>query len=560
MSDPSGSEERAQVSPGEGDARGSGEGRAQVSPGEGDARDSGEERAQVSSGEGDAREKRTDPGVWRRLSPRMLLIHPIKEIGRFLPALIAVVVAGSTGGQNWWGVAAAAGAIAFGVLRWITTRYRFTPDQVQLRHGLLSTTTVSAPIDRVRSVDVTASVMHRALGLAEVQIGTGAGEKALKLDGLTSAEAAALRGDLLHRAAKATPERAVDDATAPPGDDVGETRVAAAYETEAVVYQLNPAWIRYAPFGPAGLIAALAILGVGSQFLNESGIGWGEDGLVAGAADRLAAIGVIAAVLAVLVGALVLIVVLALLGYLLAFHGFRLTRDARGGSYHVSRGLLTTRATSLEIRRLRGVEVHRHLPLRWVGGAYLSAITTGVKDDGRGMSSTLTPPSPEQVVVHTADEVLGEDLFDVPLQRHGAAAMRRRYTRAMAGAAVPAALLVVAAVIWDLPALGVCAILPLAAGVALGWSRAHWLGHAVTERFLVTRSGSIGLSTNVIERRGAVGVTVRRSFFQRRAGVATVSLATAAGNKDYPVVDLPQDQVGKLASQIVPGHIEQFLR
>ncbi|HWC24274.1 MAG TPA: PH domain-containing protein [Flexivirga sp.] len=518
-----------------------------------------EERAEISPGESGAREQPTDSGVWRRLSPRMLLIHPVKELIRFLPALVAVVVAGSTGGQNWWGLLAAAGAIGLGVLRWFSTRYRFTADQVQLRHGVLNTTTVSAPMDRVRSVDVTASVMHRALGLAEVQIGTGAGEKALKLEGLTSSEAAALRGELLHRGAEGAPEP-VGASPGSHGDVGGASHPTAAYQPETVVYQLNPAWIRYAPFGPAGLVAALAIVGVGSQFLNESGIGWGEDGLVAGTVDRLAAIGVIAAVLAVLVGALVVIVVLALLGYLLAFHGFRLTRDGRGGTYHVSRGLLTTRATSLEIRRLRGVEVHRPVPLRWAGGAHLSAITTGVKEDGRGMSTTLTPPSPADVVTGTADAVLGGKVVGIPLRSHGAAATRRRYTRALAGAVVLVALLIAAAVVWNLPALGVCAVLPIAGGVLLGRSRAHWLGHAVTDRFLITRSGSIGLSTNVIERRGAVGVTVRRSFFQRRAGVATVSLATAAGNKDYPVLDLPQDQVGKLAAQIVPGHVEQFLR
>ncbi len=518
-----------------------------------------EGRTEVSPGESSVPEELLVSGDWRRLSPRMLLIHPIKEVGRFLPALIAVVVAGSAGGQNWWGLLAAAGAIAFGVLRWFSTRYRFTADQVQLRHGVLNTSTVSAPIDRVRSVDVTASVMHRALGLAEVQIGTGAGEKALKLDGLTSSEAAALRGDLLHRAASAAPEPSVDP-TAPPGDAGDGSPGTAAYMTETVVYQLNPSWIRYAPFGPAGLVAALAIVGVGSQFLNESGIGRGEDGLIKGTVDRLATLSVIVAVLAVLIGALVVIVVLALLGYLLAFHRFRLTRDGRGGTYHVSRGLLTTRATSLEIRRLRGVEVHSPVPLRWAGGAHLSAITTGVKEDGRGMSATLTPPSPKPVVTATAGAVLGHDVFAIPLQTHGPAATRRRYTRALAGALLLAAALVAGAVIWDLPVLGVCAVLPIIGGVLLGRSRAHWLGHAVTDRFLITRSGSISLSTNVIERRGAVGVTVRRSFFQRRAGVATVSLATAAGNKDYPVTDLPEAQVGKLAAQIVPGHVEQFLR
>lgn len=492
--------------------------------------------------------------VWRRLSPRMLLIHPVKEVVRFLPALIAVVIAGSTGGQNWWGVVGAGAAVGMGVLRWFTTSYRFTSEQVQLRYGLVNTNTVAAPMDRVRSVDVTSSVLHRMLGLAEVRIGTGAGEKQLRLNGLTTAEAAALRGDLLHRA------QSSETASSSAADSSSETRRAASYQPEVVVYQLNPSWIRYAPFGPAGVVAAAAVLGIGAQFLNESGLGWSRSGIVRGTVDRLQGLGVLLAVLAVLIVVLFVVVVLSLLGYLLAFHGFRLSRDDAGGTYHVSRGLLTTRATSLEIRRMRGAEIHRAVPLRWVGGARLTAITTGVKEDDRGMSATLTPPSPLSVVAGTADAVLGDAVAGVPLQPHGPHATMRRYTRAVGSALVPAAALVAAAVVWRLPGLAVCAVLVLAAGVALGWSRARWLGHAVTDRFLVARSGSIALSTNVIERRGAVGVTVRRSFFQRRAGVATVSLATAAGKKEYPVLDVPQQQAAKLATQILPGHVEQFLR
>lgn len=498
--------------------------------------------------------------VWRRLSARMLLIHPVKEVIRFLPALIAVVIAGSSGGENWWGIAGAALAVGMGVLRWFTTRYRFTPDQVQLRHGLINTNTVSAPIDRVRSVDVTSSMLHRVLGLAEVRIGTGAGEKQLRLDGLTTAEAAALRGDLLHRVGTPPSVAPGDGAAATTGDAAGPGRRAASYQPETVVYQLDPSWIRYAPFGPAGLIAAAAVLGIGAQFLNESGLGWGDDGVVTDTVDRLQGLGVLLAVLAILIVVLLVVVVLALLGYLLAFHGFRLSRDGAGGTYHVSRGLLTTRATSLEIRRMRGVEIHRSLPLRWVGGARLEAITTGVTENDRGMSTTLTPPSPLPVVTWTADAVLDDAVTGVPLQAHGPRATWRRYTRATGSALVPAAALVVGAFVWRLPVLAVLAVLVLVAAAALGWSRSRWLGHAVTDRYLVTRSGSIALSTSMIERRGAVGVTIRRSFFQRRAGVATVSLATAAGNKEYPVLDVPQEQVGKLAAQIVPGHVEQFLR
>ena len=63
--------------------------------------------------------------------------------------------------------------------------------------------------DRIRTVDVTARAMHRLLGLARVEIGTGRSDReadgGVRLDGLTAAEAAALREELLHRRAPAAP-------------------------------------------------------------------------------------------------------------------------------------------------------------------------------------------------------------------------------------------------------------------------------------------------------------------------------------------------------------------
>ena len=41
---------------------------------------------------------------WRRLSARMLLVHPVREVGQAIPALIGLVVAGRAvgDGQMWW--------------------------------------------------------------------------------------------------------------------------------------------------------------------------------------------------------------------------------------------------------------------------------------------------------------------------------------------------------------------------------------------------------------------------------------------------------------------------
>ena len=140
----------------------------------------------------------------------MLLIHPVREVGRALPALAGLLIAGSGSGHEWWSLLALVLVMALSLLRWFTTRYQITAQQVQLRTGLLRRRTITTPIDRVRTVDVTAHALHRLLGLAKVAIGTGTSDRkreGLVLDGLTAQAAGALRAELLHRAAQPTESR-----------------------------------------------------------------------------------------------------------------------------------------------------------------------------------------------------------------------------------------------------------------------------------------------------------------------------------------------------------------
>ena len=41
-----------------------------------------------------------DSALWLRLDPRMLLVHPVREVGRFLPALVALVFVGGGKGAR----------------------------------------------------------------------------------------------------------------------------------------------------------------------------------------------------------------------------------------------------------------------------------------------------------------------------------------------------------------------------------------------------------------------------------------------------------------------------
>ncbi|MDT0425978.1 PH domain-containing protein, partial [Streptomyces evansiae] len=93
----------------------------------------------------------------------------------------------------------------------------------------------------------------------------------------------------------------------------------------------------------------------------------------------------------------------------------------------------------------------------------------------------------------------------------------------------------------------------LAGGAAvLAADRARSLGHLVRDGWLVARAGSLERRRDHLDTAGIIGWTVRQTFFQRRAGVATLIAATAAGEKRYAVVDIPAAQAWSVAVAASP--------
>ena len=100
---------------------------------------------------------------WQRLDRRMLLVHPITELIRFIPVLLATLIAGARSDSPMWSLGVVGIIVVLAITRWFTTTYRITPDNVELRTGLIQRKRLSVPRTRVRSVDVEADLLHRAL-------------------------------------------------------------------------------------------------------------------------------------------------------------------------------------------------------------------------------------------------------------------------------------------------------------------------------------------------------------------------------------------------------------
>jgi putative membrane protein len=495
---------------------------------------------------------------WLRLSTRMLLVHVVTDVARAIPAVLGLLVAGSSTGQGpVWSLVATGIAVLTAVTRWVTTRYRITAAQVQLRTGLLRRRRMTVPLDRVRTVDVQATPMHRLVGLNRVRLGTGRSdterERHLTLDGLTAGQVDWLRREVLHRPASDVPHPA-DAAAAAGAPDSSDSAV-------VELARLDPAWIRYGPFTLTGLVTVVAVAGLTWRIGNEAHVDPERYPLVRDARHYVThtAVGLLA--VQAVIGLAVLVAVLSTAGYVLAFWHFRLVRTAEG-TVHVSRGLLTTRAVTIEDRRLRGVELSEPLLLRLARGARLIAVATGLRV-GRGAErggGILLPPAPRETAVSVAAQVCRTAApFRAGLRSHPRRALSRRITRAALAIAV-LAVMTGWLVVEGLPgAVATVVAVPATALIPIAVDRYRSLGHGLVDQFLVVAEGTVVRRRVALHSDAVIGWTLRSSLFQRRAGLTTLIATTACGRQHYRALDIAATEAVPFAMAVTPGLLDPFL-
>ncbi|MEU6730313.1 PH domain-containing protein [Nonomuraea wenchangensis] len=502
-----------------------------------------------------------EEGGWRALAGRSVAASAVKSLVLVAPAVIALVRLFTGAGWPTWGLltacAAAAvlipgGVAAYDVARLRSTRWRLTGERLELRSGIAVRRARAIPRDRVRSVDLRADPVLRLLGLTVVKVGTGeraADGDELTLDPLTRQDAETLRRTLLRGAAA--------------DEQSGE-----GADRDAPLAELRWSWVRYAPLTVWTFAGAAAVLGVAYQAAERLGL---EDlaEQAAGPVWEWVTDHPLPAVVLLLTANVAVGALGAVLLFAESWGRYRLDREP--GRLRLRRGLLTARSLTLEERRLRGVEISEPLLLRLGGGARVKAIATGIGKAADGENEdvgALAPPLPRPLAWRLAGAIARGDARTEPeagLVRHPPAARRRRVVRA---AVVVVVLAAVAGVVswsvpWPQPWMGawVWAVPGVAAPVAW-WAAvtgARSLGHALAGRHLVTRQGAVVRRTVALERAGISGWTITASFFQRRAGLVTVSATTAAGDGHYEVLDVGRGDGLELAAQAAPGLLEPFL-
>ena len=458
-------------------------------------------------------------------------LHPLTFVVGAVRELIALLAAGATGllvgGLStafYFTLVGLAFGLLFHVANWVTFTYVLHDDRIEFRRALIGRSVKSIPRDRIRGVDISASLPHRLLGLAVVQIDAGADGGEAELNAVSRAEAERLRGVLLARDAEVPPRR--------------------------VLGRMRRRWYLYAPLSGAYLLTPFALAGS----LLGTVYNLGDDlGLIT--RERVESLGhdvvglPTALVLALIILTLIAMPVMSVIAFTLFNWDF--TVHERDGSVVAERGLVTRRSVSLERRRLRGVELADNPFERAAGVTRLGALITGLGDAAQ--RGRLMPAAPRAAAEALAARVVGN--VPGPLTVHPPAARSRRVVRAMAAPVGVGVLAVLAGQPWVAYACAVLAVL----AVPLGLDRYRQLGHATDGERLTVRSGSLRRRQVVVEHSAVIGWRMRQTLFQRRLGLATLFAAVGAGDGGCSATDMSEDDAVALAAAITPEWLAPFL-
>jgi putative membrane protein len=451
------------------------------------------------------------------------------------------------------------------VVKYLFFRYRLLDDELVLRSGALARRHRVIPFARIQNVEVRQSLLQRLGGVAELRVETAgvAREAEAVLAVLSAHDARSLRADLLARRRAARTATATATATSPEPPTAG-----AALGTDDLEAAGDEA------------VRPIAALGTGDLVL--AGATANEAGVIAAAAlgllqlapnlpfpllDRIdfgaLPIGRSAVALALGVAGLLILFffvgwLLSIVGSVVRYHGFTLGRtDAELRKRY---GLLTVHETNVPLHRVQAVRLEESLLRRPLGLASLMIETAGGTPGERGGAEAFVPLARRARVPGLVRAIFPDmDLESVrfqPVHPRSRGRSTRRYL-------VVLAVLWIAAGAWAWTAGDWSRALWPAAALPLPFLLARWQYHhrgwALAPGYALARSGVLNRVTWIVPDRKLQTLHLLESPFQRRLGLASVGLDTAAFGRQAVVVDLAraagEDLVDRLAARMVAAGI-----
>ena len=465
---------------------------------------------------------RASDGVPRRMHPFALLSEAVNTARALaIPALVggASIGGGHMGRVVLWGVVLLAVLSVFSaVAGHLAFRYRVAADELIVDSGVLSRRRRVIPLSRVQNLELRQTALQRAFDVSELRIETAGGdtEEVVPLV-LGRTEAQRLRLELLGRHA-ATPDAA-------PESEQSRHLLARLSARNLVLAGVTA--------NEAGVLVAVLIGMLEAAYQLPLGIPRIR-------LDPRVLIPDLPLFSTVLIGLGLLLVLfsLALLlsigGALTGYWDFVLERV--GGDLRKSYGAFDRREVTVPLARVQALRVEESLLRRPLGLASLKIETAGAAPGkaGRGGAEAFLPLVRARDISRLAAAIFdGFDYGDLDFRPvHPYARRRALFRYATLVLALTAGMAV-----WRGPAaLWLLSLLVFAYMAAQGHYRA--LGYAQVPGYIVARSGFWTRITWVVPEGKVQTAHLTETLFQRRNGVATPVIDTAAAQ--VSVRDLPR--------------------
>lgn len=435
--------------------------------------------------------------------------------------------------------------LVFAIIRYFTFRYRMENGELVVSQGVLAKTERHIPLNRVQDIRLEQGVLHRLLKVTSVEVETAGGQGVeASLSVLATDEAERLRSTVFAELARQG-ERTRTATVQPTAEgqvirelDLKElvlagltsNRTASFIAILLIAFKNLDDMIGRARYER---ILQKVFSRVGDWVMSDQGMNW---------------VHILVAVMAVVLLGLAFSVV----GSVLTFYGFRLTR--RGEDIQRSYGLLTRRASSLPRRRIQILKIDEPFLRRLLGRASLFADTAGGQGGGQedrtSGQSVLVPLMPRAEVDALLPSLLPSYESDQPRWSPIARCAIRR------GTVIGGLVLGLIAATWFAMSRNAQALVPLLlvpAVYALNVASYRHIGFSLGDAFFRIRRGWLGRSTFIIPVHNTQCIVLRQSPLDRRWGVGRMAVDTAGQTHTggTPVLDnVPWEQAVATARAI----------
>ena len=327
------------------------------------------------------------------LHPTSLVFTVIGQLRQnLIPAVIAVFSAAS---GSYTFVIIAGGFFVLSMVaatfRYFTLRYRIQDGELTVLSGLIFRKRRKVPTSKIQNIDLVQNVLHRILGVAEVRIETASGNEPEAILRVLSMRQIARLREKVSSAAEASGDPSTQSDASPNSANLLNPLGVGATETRSEeVLSIPTSWLMKAGLASnRGMVLVGFLVGLFYQNVPN------EDQALKDLQDQLKGLqgffpgmesGWQLWLLLGLAGVLLLFLV-RLLGvgwFLLRFFNYRLTRI--GADFKISCGMLTKVSATVPLKRIQFISIHRPLIMRWFGLASIRIETAG----GAGNSEDAT--------------------------------------------------------------------------------------------------------------------------------------------------------------------------